>query len=370
MRIALLGTRGLPANYGGFETFAEELSARLAKRGHHVAVYCRTNNVRRRASPYRGIELKFLPTIPHKYLDTLAHTALSTVHALFGRYDAILYCNSANAVFTLAPRLIGTPTALNVDGLERDRRKWNKLGQAWYSLSERLSCWLPAATITDAAVIQSYYTERYNKISHLIAYGADFERESSTGPLERLGLEPGQYFLYVSRMEPENNALLVAKAFARTSVPQRLALVGDAPYAADYLRAVKSVADPRIVMPGGIYGKGYRELQSHCLAYIHATEVGGTHPALIEAMGRRAPTLYLRTPENAEVAGDAGMPFEPSVKNLAELIEKAAAMAPAQLDEWGARAEARMRSRYDWEQVTDRYEDLLSALIQRRSPLG
>jgi glycosyltransferase involved in cell wall biosynthesis len=370
MRIALLGTRGIPANYGGFETFAEELSARLVKRGHPVAVYCRTNNVPKRATPYRGVDLKFLPTIPHKYFDTLAHTAISTVHALFGGYDAILYCNSANAVFSFAPRLIGVPTALNVDGLERGRRKWNKLGQAWYSLSERLSCWLPSETITDAAVIQKYYAERYNKSSQMIAYGADFEKESSTGALERLGLEPGQYFLYVSRMEPENNALLVAKAFARTSVPQRLALVGDAPYAADYLREVRSAPDSRIVMPGGIYGKGYRELQSHCLAYIHATEVGGTHPALIEAMGRGAPTLYLETPENAEVAGDAGMPFGNSEKALAALIEKTAAMAPAELEQWGRRAEERARGRYDWEHVADRYENLLSAMIQRRRSLG
>jgi glycosyltransferase involved in cell wall biosynthesis len=342
----------------------------LVERGHHVAVYCRTNNVKKRDSPYRGVELKFLPTIPHKYFDTLAHTALATVHALFGGYDAILFCNGANAVFTFAPRLIGTPTALNVDGLERDRRKWNKLGQTWYSLSERLSCWLPSETITDAAVIQRYYAERYNKTSHLIAYGADFEKEPSTETLDRLGLEPGQYFLYVSRMEPENNALLVAKAFAQTSVPQRLALIGDAPYAADYVRAVKAVADPRIVTPGGIYGQGYRELQSHCLAYIHATEVGGTHPALIEAMGRGAPTLYLATPENAEVAADAGMPFSPTEQALAELIEKTAAMAPSELADWGGRAEARVRGRYDWEQVADRYENLLKAMIQRPVPLG
>lgn len=370
MRIALLGTRGIPANYGGFETFAEELSVRLVERGHQVVVYCRTNNVQRRDSPYRGVALKFLPTISHKYLDTVAHTALSTIHALFGGYDVILYCNSANAVFTFAPRLIGTPTVLNVDGLERDRRKWNKLGQAWYSLSERLSCWLPSETITDAAVIQNYYAERYNKRSHLIAYGADFERDSSTETLERLGLEPGRYFLYVSRMEPENNALLVAKAFAQTAVPQRLVLVGDAPYAAEYMRAVKAVADPRIVLPGGIYGKGYRELQSHCLAYVHATEVGGTHPALIEAMGRGAPTLYLNTPENIEVAGDAGIPFGPSETALAKLIEETAAMAPAELAQWGARAEARTRSRYDWEQVTDQYETLLSTMIQRPARLS
>src|SRR5690606_22871945 len=148
--------------------------------------------------------------------------------------------------------------------LERNRQKWNRFGQAWYLISEKLSCWLPTETITDAKVIQDYYKERYRKASHLIAYGADFEKEPGTETLERLGLEPGKYFLYVSRMEPESNALLAAQAFAQTATPQRLALIGDAPYAAEYVKAVKAIGDPRIVMPGGIYGKGYRELQSHC----------------------------------------------------------------------------------------------------------
>jgi glycosyltransferase involved in cell wall biosynthesis len=365
VRIALLGTRGIPANYGGFETFAEELSTRLVQRGHQVVVYCRTNNVQKRVSPYRGVELQFLPTIPHKYLDTIAHTALSTAHALFRRFDVVLYCNSANAIFTWTPRLLGMPTALNVDGLERNRQKWNKLGQAWYSISERLSCWLPTETITDAQVIQNYYSERYDKSSHLIAYGADFQKESTVEALERLGLERGGYFLYVSRMEPENNALLVARAFARTSIPQKLVLVGDAPYAAEYVRAVREVDDPRIVMPGGIYGTGYRELQSHCLAYVHATEVGGTHPALVEAMGRGAPTLYLGTPENSEVAGEAAIPFERSEANLGERLERVAGMSVEELTDWGARAEARMRSKYDWEQVTRQYEALFEAMTSR-----
>lgn len=365
MRIALLGTRGIPANYGGFETFAEELSVRLAQRGHVVVVYCRTNNVETRESPYRGVALRFLPTIGHKYLDTMAHTALSTLDLLFRRFDVVLYCNSANAIFTLAPRLLGMPTALNVDGLERNRQKWNWLGQAWYSLSERLSCWMPTETITDARVIRDYYAQQYKKTSHLIAYGADFEKESTTDSLERLGLEPGRYFLYVSRMEPENNALLVAQAFARTSVPQKLVLVGDAPYAAEYIESVKGVNDPRIVMPGGVYGQGYRELQSHCLAYIHATEVGGTHPALIEAMGRGAPTLYLATPENSEVAGKAALPFSRDTTSLAEQIEHIAAMPATELEDWGARAESHVRDRYDWERVTDQYEALFETMTGR-----
>src|SRR6186713_2717791 len=130
MRIAILGTRGIPARYGGFETFAEELSVRLAARGHALSVYCRN----RHPDPkYRGVALRYLPTIRHKYLDTLAHTFLSTLHLLTARVDVALCCNAANALFTPLPRLFGMPVALNVDGLERKRKKWNRLARGWYA---------------------------------------------------------------------------------------------------------------------------------------------------------------------------------------------------------------------------------------------
>ncbi len=363
MRIALLGTRGIPANYGGFETFAEELSVRLIRRGHDVTVYCRTNNVKTDLNIYRGVRLVLLPTIPHKYFDTLAHTALSTLHALFRRYDVLLYCNGANAIYTILPRLLLTPTALNVDGLERNRKKWNALAKAWYALSERLSCRLPTAVVTDAAVIERYYRETYGKATHLIAYGADFRKADTTEALDRLGLEPGGYFLYVSRMEPENNALLTVQEFARSTTKKKLVMVGDAPYAADYIAEVKAIQDPRILFPGAIYRLGYRELQTHCFAYIHATEVGGTHPALIEAMGRGAPTLYLDTPENSEVAGEAGLPFSKAPGSLTARIDELDAMDDERRSAWSTRAEARARERYDWERVADQYEKLFAEML-------
>ncbi len=161
-------------------------------------------------------------------------------------------------------------------------------------------------------------------------------------------------------MEPENNGLLVREAFERVSTPMKLALIGDAPYATDYIRRVRDTRDPRIVIPGAIYGQGYRELGSHCFAYIHATEVGGTHPALIEAMGRGALTLYLDTPENAEVAGGAGIPFDPS--NLADVLRSVLDMPDEERERWRARAMERVRSRYSWDAVTDAYENLLTGL--------
>ncbi|MCC7173774.1 MAG: DUF1972 domain-containing protein [Bryobacterales bacterium] len=360
MKLAILGTRGIPAAYGGFETFAEELSWRLAARGHCVTVYTRT---RPATAIYRGVALRYLPAIRHKYFETVAHTFLATLDLLLHRQDAALYCNAANAVFTLAPRLAGIPVALNVDGLERKRRKWNALAKGWYAMSERLATFFPNAVVTDAQSIAGYYRQRYRKTTNCIPYGADTGKVAGTETLDRLGLEPGRYFLYVSRMEPENNALLVREAFERVETPFKLALIGDAPYAAGYLARVRDTRDSRVVMPGAIYGRGYHELLSHAFAYIHATEVGGTHPALIEAMGRGCLVLYLETPENTEVAAGAGIPFG---QDPAGALERALGMPEAEREQWRARAVERARERYSWDAVTDAYERLLAGLAGKR----
>lgn len=361
MRIALLGTRGIPANYGGFETFAEELSRRLVARGHQVTVWCRQ---RHSAPQYLGVDLRYVPTIRHKYLDTIVHTLLSTLDLLRCRHEVALYCNAANAWLTILPRLAGMPVALNVDGLERNRKKWNALARGWYLGSEWLATILPTAIVSDARRIAEYYLQRYQKHTTFIPYGAEVGPVPGTSVLDTLGLQPGRYFLYVSRLEPENNALLVREAFEKVSTDLKLAIIGDAPYAHEYIARVRDTSDPRIVMPGAIYGHGYHELQSHCYAYIHATEVGGTHPALIEAMGRGALTLYLDTLENREVAGDAGIPFGPG--NLTEQLESVLAMTPDRRCALRGAAMELVRARYSWEAVTDAYEQLLTDLCARR----
>lgn len=358
MHVAIAGTRGIPARYGGFETFAEELSTRLVSRGHRVTVYCRE---RHSAPQYQGVDLVTLPTLRHKYFETVLHTFLSTLHLVWDAPDVALYCNAANAVLTWIPRVAGVRVALNVDGLERNRRKWNFLGRLWYALGERFSTFCPNAVVTDAGSIARYYRERYRTDSTFIPYGADPTRTESTTELQRLGLQPRRYFLYVSRFEPENNALLVRQAFERVETDIKLALIGDAPYAPDYIRRVRDTRDPRIVIPGAIYGEGYRELTSHAFTYIHATEVGGTHPALIESMGRGALTLYLDTPENAEVASGAAIPFTHG--NLEEKLRLVLAMPEGEREHLRQRAAARVAERYSWESVTSAYEKLLTELL-------
>ena len=219
-------------------------------RGYRVTVYCRD---RQPEPSYRGVSLVYLPTWRHKYFDTIVHTFFSTLHLLFHRPRVALYCNGANAVFTLWPRVCGVPVALNVDGLERKRKKWNRLAKAWYLLSEYLAVIFPTAVVTDAEKIRDYYLNRYSKSTIFIPYGAEVGKVDTADVLAQLGLERDKYFLYVSRMEPENNALLVREAFEKTGADMKLALIGDAPYAQDYIQRVRGTRDARVVIPGAIF---------------------------------------------------------------------------------------------------------------------
>jgi glycosyltransferase involved in cell wall biosynthesis len=364
MKLVILGTRGIPANYGGFETFAEELSVRLAARGHEVTVYGRSNNVRFPEPLYRGVRLVILPTIPTKHLDTLAHTAISVFHALFRRYDAALICNAANAIFTAVPRLAGTPVALNVDGIERKRKKWGWAARQFYRVSEYLSTLLPNVIVTDAAVIQEYYMKQYRASSTMIAYGTESTRLETTEVLDTLGLSSRGYVLYVSRLEPENNAHVVIEAYRRVNTAMPLLIVGDAPYSGEYIARLKATADPRVRFAGGIYGQGYRELQSHAFAYVHATEVGGTHPALVEGMGHGNCVIVYDAPENREAAGDSALYFN-SVETLAGQFQRVIDDAEL-LTSLRVKAQARAARLFSWDAIADRYERLFHEMTGRR----
>ncbi|MGE0105087.1 MAG: DUF1972 domain-containing protein [Blastocatellales bacterium] len=360
MKIAILGTRGIPANYGGFETFAEQLGTRMAARGHDVTVYCRKHYTTENRRAWNGVSLVVLPTIRHKYFDTIVHTLFSVLHALFRGYDVVLICNAANSIFAFLPRLFGTPTLVNVDGLERKRKKWNWFGRTYYLFSEWLSTFMPTAIVTDAQVIQDYYATRYGKDSAMIAYGAEVARRAAPEKLERFGLRPNGYVLYVSRLEPENNAHLVIDAYERVRTDMPLVIVGGAPYAAEYIARLKNTKDPRIRFTGFVFGEDYRALQQNAFCYVHATEVGGTHPALIEAMGAGNCALTLDTPENLEVLGDAGIVYRSAddlVRQLQRIID-----APEKISEYRRRAMARVMQYYNWEQITDQYEELLAGM--------
>ena len=367
MRIAILGTRGIPANYGGFETFAEHLSTRLAARGHDVTVYCRAHYTSPRELEFQGVRLKVLPTIRHKYFDTIVHSFLSALHSVPRRYDAALICNAANAPFASILRLTGTPVALNVDGLEHKRKKWNSIARRYYLLAERLATILPNETVTDARVIQEYYLARYRVASTMIAYGAEVERRPDPS-VRRWRVEPNRYVLYVSRLEPENNAHLVIEAFKRVRTAHKLLIVGDAPYAHDYIADLKARArrDRRIIFTGFVFGRDYRTLQQNAYCYVHATEVGGTHPALLEAMGFGNCVLTLAAPENMEAIGDAGIAYADE-NDLAEKLQRVLRDGSL-VHSYRNRAQARVQEVYDWDYVVDQYERLFAKMAGKPIP--
>lgn len=362
LSVALLGSRGIPARYGGYETLLEELAVRLAARGFAITVYCRSHSTPRRLRSYRGVELVVLPTLRGKHLDTPVHTLLCCWHAAARGFDAALVVNSANALFVPLLSAHGMPVALHVDGIEKRRRKWGPFGRAVYALSERLACGLPDALVTDAEVIRRHYLERYGAGSRVITYGVDPRPPAAPGTLAALGLESRRYFLYVSRFEPENNPHRVVEAYRRTGGDLPLVMVGGAPYASRFIAGFTREADPRVRFPGPIYGEGYRELLSHAAAYIHATEVGGTHPALVEAMGYGNCVLVNDTPENRETAGRAGRYFRAEVPaTLARLLEDVL-RRPGRARAAGRAAARRAAGLYSWEQVADRYAALFDEL--------
>ncbi len=209
--------------------------------------------------------------------------------------------DAANAVFAVLPRLMGIPVVLNVDGIERKRAKWGPLGRAWYAVSERLATIMPDEIISDADVIEAYYRQRYGAPSTMIPYGSMILERDPPPDLRQFDLTPDRYVLYVSRLEPENNAHRVVSAYRSVPGDLPLVIVGAAPYARDYGALLARLAheDARVRLMGGIYGEGYRDLQRAARAYVQATEVGGTHPALIEAMGAGNVVLAYATPETS-----------------------------------------------------------------------
>ncbi|NKY40784.1 DUF1972 domain-containing protein, partial [Cellulomonas septica] len=325
LRIALIGTRGVPARYGGFETAVDEVGGRLAARGHDVLVYCRTPEPADRVPAYRGMRLVHLPALRRRSLETLSHTALSVGHQVAHRHDAVVVFNAANAVFLPALRAARIPVATHVDGLEWRRAKWGGAGRRYYRAAEALAVRWSDALIADAAGIADYYTAEFGARTEQIAYGAPLLDDLGTGMLADAGLEPRGYHLVVARFEPENHVELVVEGYRRSGARLPLVVVGSAPYADEYTRRVHAAADDRVRFLGGVWDQDLLDqLYAHALTYLHGHSVGGTNPSLLRAIGAGAPTVAYDVSFNREVLGDAGRWFA-TPDDVARLVEDAEA---------------------------------------------
>ncbi len=362
--IAFLGLRGIPSNYGGYETFVEEISTRLVSEGFKITVYCRTGFVQRGIKSYKGVKLVTFPTISHKYFHSVFHTLVSTFHVIFSNCKIIYYCDTINAVFAFFPRLFGKITIINVDGLEWKRKKWGKLGKYAYKISEWLATFLASEIICDSKEMKRYYLTKFNKVTNYISYGANGRRIENIDLLySKYGLEPRKYFLYVSRLEPENNAHIFIKAYESIQTELPFIIVGDAPYAKTYIDNLRSTKDKRIIFLGYVFGDDYRLLTSHSFIYFHGNEVGGTNPGLVEAMALGNCIIATAVPFNIEVLGNSGYFFRNScVDNLKKLIQRLMSN-PDMIDRARETSSIRAKNDYSWNKVTIQYVNLFKKLL-------
>jgi glycosyltransferase involved in cell wall biosynthesis len=363
----MIGTRGVPARYGGFETAVEEVGSRLVTMGHEVVVYCRGRD---RSESYLGMTRVRLPALRHPIMETLSHTALSVSHLFFHRTDVALVFNAANAPLLPLIKAAGIPVAVHVDGLEWQRAKWGPVGKRYYLANERLAVRWADELISDAIGIQEYYQKRHNAQSTFLAYGSPIIPAADDERLAELDLTPRGYHLVVARMEPENHVDVIVEGYSRSGAVLPLVVVGSVPYPSQHEHTVQTLAaaDPRIRMLGGVWDQELlNSLYAGAASYLHGHSVGGTNPSLLRAMGAAAPAIAWEINFNREVLGGTGLFFSTSGE-LALQIEALEA-DPARARSLGEAARARASTEYRWDDVAVGYEALCYRLAGLEAPV-
>lgn len=369
MHVAILGSRGVPAQYGGFETAAEEVGARLVELGHQVTVYAR--NPHQTLVSYKGMRVVNLPAVHHRFAETLSHTALSSVHAIVrDRPDVALVMNSGNAPLLQPLKRAGIVTIVHMDGLESRREKWRGMGARYYRWAEKKAVKWADLVIADSREIQQIIEAEYRCNSEFIAYGAEVI-SPGMDRLAEMNLVRRDFHLVVARFEPENHVLEIVQAYRISEETRPLVVVGTSPYSHWYTQKVEDAAegDARIRLVGGVYDQDLlNQLYANCRTYVHGHSVGGTNPSLLRAMGAGAPVMAFDCVFNREVLAGAGL-FWSSVSDLVVYSDEIAASESGdhmdrQLNEFSQMGQERIVHTYSWDSVARDYERILSNALE------
>jgi glycosyltransferase involved in cell wall biosynthesis len=361
MKIAIIGTRGVPARYGGFETAVEEIGAGLAARGHEVVVYCRGPGD---DSHYRGMRRVVLPSIHRRTLETITHSGLSTLHALRRRPDVAVLLNTANAPYVALLRAAGIPTVLHLDGHDARRAKWRGIGSRYYSLAGYCGRRLANRVVVDSQAVRLEVGLADDPKAAFIAYGA---KQTSASPqeiderLSALGLRRDTYHLVVARFEPENHVLEIIEGYSLSAARLPLVAVGFEGYPGRYTDQIVQAAarDLRVSLLGRVWDQDVLDaMYAGAASYVHGHSVGGTNPSLLRAMIHGAPIIAYDCAYNRETTGGAALWFK-SPAQIAAGIEHVEAHPQGQ-DERVARARERASRDYVWADVVESYDSLLS----------
>ena len=361
--LRILGTRGIPAAHGGFETFAEHLAPYLAKRGWRVTVYCQEDGTGPAfEDEWSGVRRVRIPVATPGAAGTVVFDWRSTLHAA-GEKDLILTLGYNTAVFCALYRLRGLRNVINMDGIEWRRQKWGAVAKAWFWLNDWAGCRLGDHLVADHPEIGRHLATRVpsDKIT-MIPYGSDRVNEADASLIAAYGLSPGSYVILIARAEPENSILDVVRAWSRRLRGHKLVVLGRYEAGHAYQRAVKEAASAEVVFPGAIYDKALvQALRFHARFYVHGHRVGGTNPSLVEALGAGNAVLAHDNPYNHWVAGDGGVYFrdeEECAGHLDLLLEDDAA-----IERMRVHSRRRHAERFTWERVLEEYERLLERWV-------
>lgn len=367
LKVAIMGAKGYPYVYGGYDTLVKELGERLQARGVQVRVYNHRSLFPTRPRFVNGIECIYMPAIESKSFTQLSHTFFSMIHACFSDVDVIFVVNSGNGPFGWIAKLFGKPTAINVDGLEWLRPKWKGWGARYFKWASKMATQSFDQIINDSDEMRRVYLELFNKDSVMIAYGANPKEAVSDEPIQHWGLSTRGYYLIVGRLIPDNNADLIIDGFLQSASDKTLVVVGDAPFSDAWAQQVKTLEGPRVLFTGYVRDPDtLASLYSHCYAYFHGHEFGGTNPAMLKALGYGCAILALNTPFNQEMLqnGKHGWYFEKTSLAVQQLVEKAETRA-MELQELRKTARQGLTEKYSWDHVTEQYLNVFRTLAKK-----
>jgi glycosyltransferase involved in cell wall biosynthesis len=365
LKIAIIGSRGYPIVYSGYETFVKEVSERLVAQNISVRVYCQKHLFSTRPKHVNGVELVYMPTVQTKSLNQLVHSFFSMLHACFSKTDVILVVNAANGPFGLISLLAQKKTLINVDGLEWLRPKWKGLGAAYFKFAAKLATLFYNTIITDAEAMRQVYLQTFKADSTVIAYGANIRHSKNPELINRFGLTPNEYFLIVGRLIPDNNSDLILEGFKKANSNKKLVIVGDVPYQDAYAQRMKANASYQILFLGYITdSEVLAELYHQSYAYLHGHEYGGTNPTMLKAMAYGCAILALDTVFNREMLenGQFGWFFQKTSDSVALYLQQAE-HNPQAVQTLKEKARDGITQKYNWDEVTRAYVTVFKALM-------
>ncbi len=365
LKIAIIGSRGYPIVYSGYETFVKEVSERLVAQNIDVRVYCQKHLFSARPKNVNGVELVYMPTVQTKSLNQLVHSFFCMIHACCSKTDVILVVNAANGPFGLISLLAQKKTLINVDGLEWLRPKWKGLGATYFKFAAKLATLFYNTIITDAEAMRQVYLQTFNANSTVIAYGANIRHSKNPNLINQFGLTPNEYFLIVGRLIPDNNSDLILEGFKKANSNKKLVIVGDVPYQDAYAQKMKAQASDQILFLGYITdGEVLAELYHQSYAYLHGHEYGGTNPTMLKAMAYGCAILALDTVFNREMLenGQFGWFFQKTSDSVALYLQQAE-HNPQAVQTLKEKARDGITQKYNWDEVTRAYVTVFKALM-------